>query len=136
MRNARLGVHQLVFGDSWTQNTAEAATAAAAEIGFDLFEVLILDPSELDVAMTGRVVSAAGLGLRLGMALGPDADISSPFPDVARNGEATIARCLEIAAELGVPSVSGITYAAFNNYSAAPTAEQRSAVLGHGLVRP
>lgn len=128
MKDAKLGVHNLIFTDRWTEENAREATAKAADIGFDLFEVLIFDPADLDTEMTGRVVADAGLELRLGMALGADADISSPDAARARRGEATVEKCLEIAADLGAPAVSGITYAAFNNYGAPPTRAQWESV--------
>lgn len=122
--DGKFGVHSLVFTDQWTSAHAQAACQAAAEIGFDLIEVLVFDPAALDGAMTARAAREAGIGLRLGMALGADSDISSDDPAIAARGEATVARCLEIAAELEVPGVSGITYAAFHNYTAAPTRAQ------------
>lgn len=125
----KFGVHNLVFTDDWSGARAEAACRAAAEIGYDLIEVLMFDPASLDLAMTKRTVKAAGLGLRLGMALGRDTDISSDDGEVAARGEATVARCLEIASELGAPGVSGITYAAFNSYAAPPTGRQRASVV-------
>ena len=128
MKDAKLGVHNLVFTDQWTEDNARKATDTAAEIGFDLFEVLIFDPNDLDAEMTRRVVADAGLELRLGMALGTDADISSPDKDIARTGERTVERCLQIASDLGAPAVSGITYAAFNNYAAPPTRAQWDSV--------
>jgi D-psicose/D-tagatose/L-ribulose 3-epimerase len=124
----KFGVHNLVFTDDWSWTRAEAACAMAVEIGYDLIEILMFDPQSLDLAMTKRVVGQAGLELRLGMALGRDADISSMDDDVARLGEATIARSLEIASELEAPGVSGITYAAFNSYAAPPSDQQRAAV--------
>jgi D-psicose/D-tagatose/L-ribulose 3-epimerase len=129
MKDAKFGVHNLVFGDVWSEEIAKSAVVSAAEIGFDLLEVLIFDPAELDVEMTRNVMQGSGLDLRLGMALGPDSDISSLDNAVASAGEATVERCLQIAADLGAPAVSGITYAAFNNYSSAPTEAQRARVL-------
>lgn len=120
----KFGVHSLLFTDDWSEANAADACRKAVEIGYDLIELLMFDPASLDVAMTGRVVKAAGLELRLGMALGRDTDISSADPDVAGRGEATVARSLEIASELGVPGVSGITYAAFNSYAAPPSDRQ------------
>ncbi len=122
--DGKFGVHSLLFTDQWTEKNATAACREAAEIGFDLMEALIFDPAELDQEMTGRVVKSAGLELRLGMALGPDSDISSNDPDVAAKGEATVIECLQIAAELGAPAVSGITYAAFNAYGTPATQSQ------------
>lgn len=124
----KIGVHSLLFGDNWNEETARNACRIASEIGYDIIEVLIFDPGALDAEMTGRVVREAGLDLRLGMALGPDNDISSTDGAIAKAGEATVERCLEIASDLGAPAISGITYAAFNNYGAPPSQAQRDAV--------
>jgi D-psicose/D-tagatose/L-ribulose 3-epimerase len=126
--SGQFGVHSLVFTDDWSEASAARACRAAREIGYDLIEVLIFDPATLDVAMTARVARDAGIGLRLGMALGPETDIAATDAETAARGEATVARCLEIAADLGAPAVSGITYAAFSSYRAAPTAAQRDQV--------
>lgn len=125
----KFGVHALVFGDAWTEATAKATCRVAAEIGYDLVEVLMFDPYTLDLAATRAGLAGTGLGLRLGMALGPDTDISSDDPDIAANGVAAVGRALEIAAELGAPAVSGITYAAFKSYSAPQTVAQRARVV-------
>jgi D-psicose/D-tagatose/L-ribulose 3-epimerase len=125
----KFGIHALVFGDAWTETTARATCRAAAEIGYDLVEVLMFDPWTLDLAATRAGLAGTGLGLRLGMALGAATDISSDNPEVAARGEAAVARALEIAAELGAPGVSGITYAAFGSYTAPQTAAQRARVV-------
>jgi len=125
---AKFGAHSLIFAGDWNAATAPAACRSAAEIGYDLIEVLIFDPATLDIAVTARAVREVGIGLRLGMALGPHTDISSTDPQTAARGEATVRRCMEIAAELGAPAVSGITYAAFNAYSAPASEAQRQQV--------
>jgi len=84
----------------------------------------MFDPATLDREVTRRAIAETGLGLRLGMALSAEADISSHVPETARRGEETVALALEIAADLGAPAVSGITYAAFNSYSAPPNDRQ------------
>lgn len=127
--NGKFGLHSLVYGDAWTVETAKATCQAAAEIGYDLVEVLMFDPWTLDLAATRAGLAGTGLGLRLGMALGASTDISSDDPAVAAAGEAAVVRALEIAAELGAPGVSGITYAAFGNYAAPQTAAQRARVV-------
>lgn len=125
----KFGVHALVFGDAWTEVTAKTTCQTAAEIGYDLVEVLMFDPYTLDLAATRKGLAGTGLGLRLGMALGPDTDISSNDPTIAAKGVAAVSRALEIAAELGAPAVSGITYAAFNSYAVPQTAAQRERVV-------
>ncbi|WLR95792.1 sugar phosphate isomerase/epimerase family protein [Shinella zoogloeoides] len=126
--SGKLGVHALVFTDRWDAANATTACRAASEIGYELIEVLMFDPAELDIPLTRRVTREAGLELRLGMALGSDTDISSSDAIVARRGEATVARALEIASELHAPAVSGITYAAFSNYGAPATEDARARV--------
>lgn len=124
----KIGIHSLVFTDDWSEATARRACETAARIGYELIEVLIFDPATLDRGMTKRVVGETGLELRLGMALAPNTDISSPDPAVAKAGEETVGRCLEIASDLGVPAISGIVYAAFNAYQAPPSSGQRRQV--------
>lgn len=123
------GVHALVFTDEWTEATAKAACRAAADIGYELVEVLMFDPWTLDLPATRAGLAGTGLGLRLGMALGPETDISSDVAAIATKGEAAVGRALEIASELGAPAVSGITYAAFHSYGAPQTAAQRARVV-------
>lgn len=127
--NGKFGVHALVFTDQWNGDNAPAACRAAAEIGYDLIEVLMFDPYALDIPLTAKAVRDAGVGLRLGMALGADSDISADDPAVAARGEATVGRALEIASELGAPAISGIVYAAFNSYAAPQTADQHRRVV-------
>ncbi|MFO1067637.1 MAG: sugar phosphate isomerase/epimerase family protein [Geminicoccaceae bacterium] len=127
--DGKFGVHALVFTDQWNEANARAACAAAADIGFDLIEVLMFDPYAFDLAATREALKGTGLGLRLGTALGPATDISSPDPAIAARGEAAVGRSLEIAAELGAPAISGITYAAFASYAAPPTPAQRDGVV-------
>ncbi|WP_116134780.1 sugar phosphate isomerase/epimerase [Tropicimonas sp. IMCC34043] len=126
MKTAKLGVHQFVFTDVWSEPNARAACRAAADIGFELFEVALpLDPGDLDAAMTRKtVVTEAGLGLRLSLVLQPATDIASATPEIAAAGEAAVIRSLELAADLDVPNVSGVTYSACTLYSAPPTEAQ------------
>ncbi|MEX0347422.1 MAG: sugar phosphate isomerase/epimerase family protein [Rhizobiaceae bacterium] len=125
----KFGVHSLVFTDEWNETNARKACDTAARIGYDLIEVLIFDPSGLDVELTRKVIKDAGLELRLGMALGPQSDVSSGKSEIAQSGIADVNRCLEIASDLGAPGVSGITYAAFNVYDAPQTEAQYAQVV-------
>lgn len=120
----KFGIHSLAFSDQWTEKSAPEICRTAAEIGYDRVEVLMFDPAKLDREVTRRALAGTGLGLRLGMTLGPSTDISSDDADVAKRGEETVALALEIAVDLGAPEVSGIVYAAFNSYGAPHTARQ------------
>jgi D-psicose/D-tagatose/L-ribulose 3-epimerase len=122
--SVNFGVHSLVFSDQWTAQTAPSICRNAAEIGYELIEVLMFDPATLDRVVTRQAIRETGLGLRLGMALSANSDISSDDAETATRGEATVAKALEIAADLGAPAVSGICYAAFKTYTEPQTPVQ------------
>lgn len=132
--SGKFGVHSLVFSDRWTDESAPVICRTAADIGYELIEVLMFDPATLDREATRRAIRETGLGLRLGMALSPDADMSSDDPATARRGEQTVALALEIAADLGAPGVSGICYAAFGTY-AKPQSDEQVARVADALQR-
>lgn len=125
----KLGIHNLVYTPDWNEANGRSAVDSAARLGFELFEVLMFDPEEFEVAMSRRIIRDAGLQPRLGMALSIGSDIASLDRDIAARGVALVGRGLELASELGAPAVSGIVYAAFNNYAAAPTAAQLQQVV-------
>ena len=56
----KFGVHSLVFSDRWDGETAPAICREAAEIGYDLIEVLMFDPATLDREATRRATSGSG----------------------------------------------------------------------------
>jgi D-psicose/D-tagatose/L-ribulose 3-epimerase len=125
----KFGVHNLIYTPDWTETRGKAAVDSAARLGYDLFEVLMFDPAGFDPVMSRRLIVDAGLEPRLGMALSAAADISSADGETAARGKATVERCLELAVEFGAPGVSGICYAAFNNYPVPPSAVQRIQVI-------
>lgn len=128
VRPNKIGIHNLVFTDVWDEPRARQAIDTAARIGFDVIEVLLFDPANIDAKLTRKLAADAGIGIAIGMALGPDTDISSTDQATARRGEATVERCLEVAVEAGASAASGICYAAFNRYTAPPSAAQRDQV--------
>jgi D-psicose/D-tagatose/L-ribulose 3-epimerase len=125
----KLGCHALMFGESWDEAAARRTIDTVARLGFDVVETLMFDVDAVDGRMTRRLAADAGIEVALGMALGPDADVSSPDPAVSRRGEETIERALAVAEEAGATAISGITYAAFNRYHAPPAPARRSQVV-------
>ena len=55
-----LGVHTLVWSGRWDEDGARHANSSAAEAGFDLIEVPVLDPYGIDTAMTPRLLENDG----------------------------------------------------------------------------
>jgi D-psicose/D-tagatose/L-ribulose 3-epimerase len=83
-----------------------------ADFGFDLIEICVEDPATIDSVAIARRLNKAGIKATVCGAFGPDRDISSDEVAKRENGLAYIARCVEIAAELGSPLIAGPMYSA------------------------
>lgn len=81
-------------------------------IGFDYLEICIEDPETIDVASIRNHLNKVGLQALVCGAFGPNRDISSDDAAVREQGVAYIKTCIDIAAELGSPLVSGPMYSA------------------------
>ncbi|MFP7442908.1 sugar phosphate isomerase/epimerase family protein [Bacillus infantis] len=81
-------------------------------IGFDYLEICIEDPETIDVASIRNHLNEVGLQALVCGAFGPHRDISSDDRAVREQGVEYIKTCIDIAAELGSPLVSGPMYSA------------------------
>jgi D-psicose/D-tagatose/L-ribulose 3-epimerase len=81
-------------------------------IGFDYLEICIEDPETIDVASIQNQLKEADLQALVCGAFGPNRDISSDDPAIRQQGVDYIKTCIDIAAELGSPLVSGPMYSA------------------------
>ncbi len=111
-----LGLHALVWVGDWTPSSAKHAIASTAEIGFDLIEVPLLDPSAVDTAMTRSLLEGHGLGAACSLGLDPDADVSSEDPAVVARGRDLLARAVEVTAEIGATDLCGVLYSVLAKY--------------------
>ncbi|PLR76705.1 sugar phosphate isomerase/epimerase [Bacillus sp. V3-13] len=82
------------------------------DIGFDYLEICIEDPETIDISAIQKQLEETGVQALVCGAFGPGRDISSDDPAVREEGVAYIKTCIDIAAELGSPLVSGPMYSA------------------------
>ena len=122
----QLGVHALVWTGSWDAASAQAACAATAAAGYDLIEIPLLDPTEVDPAMTRAALESAGLGATCSLGLAPDTDISSADGTVVARGEKLLHAALEVSAAIGSRYLGGVTYSAMTKYVVPPTPAGRA----------
>jgi D-psicose/D-tagatose/L-ribulose 3-epimerase len=80
--------------------------------GFDILEICVEDPDSLEVASIRAHADEAGVALTICGAFGPSRDLSSEATAVRQSGLAYLRRCVDFAALLGSPFVSGPMYAA------------------------
>lgn len=79
--------------------------------GYDQIEVCIEDPSVLSAAKVARAAGDCGLEVLVCGAFGSDRDVSAEEPERRRGGLAYLRQCVEFAAAVGSPWVSGPMYA-------------------------
>ncbi len=116
----KIGIHNLVLVPDWTRANAEIAMGKAAEIGFDIIEVCIFDPSTTDAEMTAEIAEKTGIGVTAGMALNTESDISSTDIETAKRGEQFVEDAIYITRDMGASVLGGVTYSALHRYLTLP----------------
>jgi D-psicose/D-tagatose/L-ribulose 3-epimerase len=118
----------------WTApfSDADAGLAAhAAELGFDVLEVCVEDPSIVHAATLREAGAAAGIGYSICAAFGPERDLAADDPAPRENALAYIRECVELAAAVAAPHVCGPMYSAVGKQRGDdPRAEWRRSVDG------
>jgi len=121
-----LGVHALVWTGAWDAAAARRACAATAAAGYDLIEVPLLDPAEVDPEMTRTALAAHGLRATCSLGLAPETDISSTDPVVVERGARLLHAALDVATAIGSPYLGGVLYSAMAKYAAPASAAGRA----------
>jgi D-psicose/D-tagatose/L-ribulose 3-epimerase len=126
----KLGVHALVFAGGWTKKDRERAVGGAAELGYDLIEIPLLDPKGVDAAATVKLLEQNRIRAVTSLGLNFKADISSADATIAKRGEALLNRALAVTCDLGATYMGGVIYSALGKYPAAATAKGRRNCIG------
>lgn len=121
-----LGIHALVWTGRWEAGSVRAACAGSAAAGYDLLEVPLLDPAEVDVAVTRGALDDAGLDATCSLGLDFDTDISATDTVVVQRGAELLASALDVAVRLGSTYLGGVIYSAMGKYRSPATAAGRA----------
>jgi D-psicose/D-tagatose/L-ribulose 3-epimerase len=112
-----IGVHGLVWTGGWSESQARSAIEKAKTAGYDLIEILLMDPSAIDVQMTRRLLDEYELAASASLGLGPDTDVSSEDPDVVAAGRRQLADAASVGTDLGLKYIGGVLFGALTKYS-------------------
>jgi D-psicose/D-tagatose/L-ribulose 3-epimerase len=82
------------------------------ELGFDVLEICIEDPSRVTAEAVAEAAADAGVTVSVCGAFGPDRDVSHEDAPQRRRGVEYLKVCVDIAAEVGSPHVAGPMYSA------------------------
>lgn len=125
----KFGIHALVWVTEWTDDSIRYAVDKSAEVGYDLVEAVIFDPQEARPEQTAKALADAGLGCVTGMALNPQADISSADPEIAARGEQFITDAIAATRDMGSKLLGGVTHSAMHRYLDAPNGRARDQLI-------
>jgi D-psicose/D-tagatose/L-ribulose 3-epimerase len=97
------------------------AVALTKETGYDLIEIPLLDPSEVEAAMTRGVLEEADLRASCSLGLAFGTDVSSADPAVSARGEELLDAAVDVTSAIGASFLGGIVYSAMGKYLSPPT---------------
>jgi D-psicose/D-tagatose/L-ribulose 3-epimerase len=125
-----IGIHVSLWTPEWTASFLEYMEKAA-EIGFDLVEIPIMDPLAFPLDEVKQVLAKTGLKVRCGTGLGADTDISSTNSAISSAGAEHLFRCIDIASALGSPTLQGVIHSAWG--ARTPVTEENRRASASGL---
>lgn len=121
-----IGVHGLVWAGGWSEAEARSAIERAKASGYDLIEILFMDPGAIDVAMTRRLLDEYELDAGASLGLSVSTDVSSEDADAVAAGRKVLGHAASIGIDLGLKYLGGVVYGALNKYSAPVTERGRA----------
>jgi len=96
------------------------------KLGFDLIEICIEDPATIDTDAIGVALHHHGVDALVCGAFGPNRDMSADDDAVRADAARYLRTCIDIAARLGSPTVSGPMYAGVGNTQMRDAAGRRA----------
>lgn len=120
-----LGAHALVWVGGWSKTECDKAVKGAAAAGYDLIELAVFQPENMDAAYTKSALQQAGVRASASLGLTVDADINSDDPEVVRRGKEKLLKALDFTHQVGGLYLCGVIASALLKYPAPATAEGR-----------
>lgn len=130
----RLGISTWVWTAPATTEVLEELIPNVAEIGFDVVELPVETPGQFDPGRARTLAEAHGLGVSVCAVIGEGRDLL--LPDQAAEGIAYLRTCIDVAAEVGSPTLVGPFYSAVGRcWRASPDERERDMARLAGTLR-
>ncbi|HEV7753338.1 MAG TPA: sugar phosphate isomerase/epimerase [Baekduia sp.] len=120
----RFGASSFIWVSPFTTGEAAGLAARVAGLGFDIMEICIEDPAQVDGAAIRAAAEAEGLQVSVCGAFGPDRDVSHDDPAMRRAGVEYLRTCIDLAVATGSPHVVGPMYSATGKARLLPEGER------------
>ena len=125
-----IGAHGLVWAGGWSERDARYSIQSTKSAGFDLIEILFMNPRGIDAGMTRRVLDEFDVKASASLGLSLETDVSSEDEDRVRAGEAVLADALAVAEGVGLVYLGGVLFGALSKYSRPVTERGRANSIG------
>lgn len=126
----KFGVVAWVWVAPVTTDSLEQVVPHVAEMGFDLIEVPIEAPGNIDYARAADMIRDHNLGASVCAVIGSDRDLIHPEKEIRDNGVTYVRHCIEAAQTLGGTNVVGPLYSAVGRvWQATPEERERDMEL-------
>lgn len=114
----RLGAHTFIWAPRWDEAGAASAAAGAADAGFEIVEIPLLQPSEVSVPETVKLLNRFQLSATCSLGLPADAHA----PDQPEEAIRFLVTAIDTAADIGSEWLTGALYGHLGRLTgAAPT---------------
>lgn len=123
-KNITFGVSTWLWQSPFTTDSI-ALLPKIKELGFDVVEIPVEDPSLIDVKTVKNALHENGLQPTICIVFGDDKDLTSGDETRYKNCFDHAEKCFGLAAELGVDFVAGPLYAAVGKARLAPVEEKK-----------
>ena len=119
-----IGVSTFVWASPFSDENVLPLARRARDLGFDVLEVCIEDPSLVTIAALQSAADDTGASLSVCGAFGLDRDVSHETAEGRTAGVSYLKTCVDIAAAVGSPHVAGPMYSATGKARLLPAAER------------
>jgi D-psicose/D-tagatose/L-ribulose 3-epimerase len=106
----RYGASTFIWASPFSNKTLDLFDHVKA-MGFDILEICVEDPATIDVSAIRDRAARTGVKVTICGAFGSERDLSSENQAMRQAGVSYVERCIDFAAELKSPFVSGPMYA-------------------------
>jgi D-psicose/D-tagatose/L-ribulose 3-epimerase len=119
------GGHALVWSGDWTPSGARKAISGAAQAGYDFVEIALLNPWQVDIAMTRDLLQEYQVRAHASLGLSSATDVTSLNTDIIAKGDELLRKATDVLAGIGGTELCGVLYCALGKYPAPASAQNR-----------
>jgi len=124
------GGHALVWAGDWSAKGAATAISGAARAGYDYIEIALLDPWNVDIAMTKDLLQQHNLRAHASLGLAAKTDVTSLDQVIVKKGDELLRQATDVLHALGGTELCGVIYSSLAKYPSPASKENRANSVG------